>query len=470
VAVTAKNGGGSSTPATSAQTAAVVAAPTPVSNSACSFITAPTATPAFCETFDAPTQNTTPTRSGELNGTLWGVSRVTSNNNPPQGQLYEWAGVARNTCGVTEDVLPEQDVAICDGQAIEAVNDNGGQTVLGMYPRQPFNFAGRTGTVEFDVSDNSEGPHAAWPAFVIADQPSPAPYSLSPGIADHARNSVGFTLADACGQDGCGDGTNNPPGYGDPGFSCIGVDTIFITVNYQLTQEPVTEDGCVLPSTAVGSNNHFEVRVNAQGISIYGSDPGDPASTRLIANSSFTMPLSQGVIWLEDAHYNADKFDNQQSNTFSWDNVAFDGPVLPRDLGFDVLDGTTPGQPAENGLPTQELGFDIPGGQSLTLTVPDVTSTGISAASGALLTFNYWAENAQTITYSVNGNPPLQFPWPFGSNTPTYVSETAAVPVPLSELQAGNNTVEMTTSDSNGVAIANVDLILQGAGGIVPPS
>jgi hypothetical protein len=269
-------------------------------------------------------------------------------------------------------------------------------------------------------------------------------------------------MASTCGQWGCG-GSNNPRGVGKPGFSCVGVDSMFMTVHYQVKEVSFIRDGCVRASKAVGSNNHVEVRVSSSGMKVFASDPGRRSSTRLIAHGKFNVPLTRGLVWLEDVHYNANKFNSQQSNTFSWDNVAFDGPVLPRDLGFDVLDNTTRGPAAENGLPTMNLGYEIPsGGASLRLKIPKVS--GVVRASGALLTFTYWAENRQTITYSVNGKASHHFPWPFGKQA-TYVSETAAMPVPLSQLHDGANTVRLSTSDPAGVSIANVDLILIGAGG-----
>ena len=424
----------------------------------CQFVTAPSAIPAFCDTFDRPMGSGN--RSGELNGLVWGVSRATSNNNPPQGMLYSWAAVRRETCGHVEVVRPESDVAICNGQAVEAVNDNGGVTDLAMYPRQPFDFAGRTGTVEFDVSDNSQGPHAAWPAFLITDQPVPAPYQTAAGLADHARSSVGFSLASPCGQFGCG--RNLPPGAGRPGFSCVGVDSMFMTAHYVQRRVHFRQDGCVLRSTRVGSNNHVEVRISASAVRVYASDPGRRATTRLIADARLKMPLTRGLVWIEDVHYNGNKFDHQQTNTFSWDNVAFDGPALPRDLGFDVRDATRGGARAENGLPTYSIGYYVPGGGTLKLTIPRVVR--LDRAAGALLEFTYWAENRQTITYSLNHHRALRFRWPFGSQA-TYVSETAAMPVSLADLRDGANVVVLRTSDPAGVAIANFDLILQGAGG-----
>jgi hypothetical protein len=114
-------------------------------------------------------------------GVLWGVSHATSSSNVSQGVYYDWAAVNRNTCDVNEQVASEQDVGICNGQMVEGANDNAGQTVLATYPRQPFDFAGRTGTVEFDVSNNSQGPHAAWPTFVHHRSAGTGPVQLGSG-------------------------------------------------------------------------------------------------------------------------------------------------------------------------------------------------------------------------------------------------------------------------------------------------
>src|SRR5258708_3818803 len=66
----------------------------------------------------------------------------------------------------------------------EATNDNasnvfdaGGVTALTMYPKQPFDFAGRTGIVAFDISNDNHGTHAAWPEFWMSDLPVPAPFN-----------------------------------------------------------------------------------------------------------------------------------------------------------------------------------------------------------------------------------------------------------------------------------------------------
>jgi hypothetical protein len=415
---------------------------------------------AFCDTFDAPTP-TAGTNSGDLNGVVWGVSRGSSDNNPSQGAAYGWANTALNKCGTTVVVAAPRDVQICNGQVVEAINDNLGQMDLAMYPRQPFDFAGRTGTVAFDVSDNTQGPHGAWPVFVMTDQPVPAPYNSLPALADNARNSIGVEFNSACLNGVCGL-INNP--------NCVGVEHIFTTSSYIPADVAFHNDGCVRPSPGAGINNHVEVHLSATSIAVFMTDAGTTAPLKLVADAAFTAPLTRGLVWMEDVHYNANKFGTQQTNTFSWDNFGFDGPVLPRDLGFDIPDNIDPSGSAANGLPLNDIGWTIPQfGRSITLTVPGVTNT--AGASAALLELNFWPETRETLFYSLNGGPTHSFPWAYGAASPTFEGKTIAMPVPLSEVHDGANTVRISTSDtSNGVTVANFDLILVAAGGIVPPT
>ena len=59
-----------------------------------------------------------------------------------------------------------------------------------MYPKQPFDIAGRTGTIAFDVSDDSHGNHRAWPELWYTDQPVPAPFDHFSSSAVGAEKRV----------------------------------------------------------------------------------------------------------------------------------------------------------------------------------------------------------------------------------------------------------------------------------------
>src|SRR6202011_2256640 len=70
------------------------------------------ASPAFCDTFDqpAPTGN----RPGDLNGTVWGVSRIKGGGfNSGQGQFDNWVTPATmtGTCP-TQTVTADNDIKI----------------------------------------------------------------------------------------------------------------------------------------------------------------------------------------------------------------------------------------------------------------------------------------------------------------------------------------------------------------------
>ena len=61
------------------------------------------------------------------------------------------------------------------------------------------------------------------------------------------------------------------------------------------------------------------------------------------------LSVTRGLVWLEDKHYNATKGNcqstgkpSQTQHTFTWDNLAFDGPSTSRDFSYDALDALVP--------------------------------------------------------------------------------------------------------------------------------
>jgi Bacterial Ig domain len=416
---------------------------------------------ALCETFDAPAG--TGNRSGQLNGTLWGVSRVTSYKNDGQGVFYGWWPSKQLQCGASVLVKPENDVNICGGRMLESVNDggmpnslpgNGAATLFAAYPKQPFDIAGRTGTVTFDASSDSINAHQAWIQFAYTDQPIPAPHGNSgggtagvPGIQDYARNGFGFAMSTI----------DQTP--------CQHVTLFYVVRNYVLQNPDITDLGCVNPPAQAGPLNHFEVRISQNQVDVYGTDPGSTVLKHLAVLSNANLTLTRGLIWIEDAHYNACKdFGVQCDHTFAWDNVGFDGPVLPRDLAYDALDNLK-----AVGDGSLQLGW-LADSSGTSVQIPNVS--GIGQATGALLTFNnIFSYNTlstnPSLLYRLNGNAWHTEAWPFPDNS-NEVTRPFAIPIPLSEIQSGTNTVEFKAPDVNTV-IANADIILIAAGGVHPP-
>jgi hypothetical protein len=156
---------------------------------------------AFCDTFDSAFAINS--RAGQLNSTVWGVSRAIGGINPGQNAFNVWPKTDLVKCdGTTATVNPPNDVIICNGQLREASSDNvtkvhdaGDVTVLAMYPKQPFDWAGRTGTVSFDVSNDSHGNHAAWPEFWISDLPIPTPFTFQGAWISNPQHGLGIRFA-----------------------------------------------------------------------------------------------------------------------------------------------------------------------------------------------------------------------------------------------------------------------------------
>ena len=430
---------------------------------------------AFCETFDAPAG--IGNRSGDLNGTLWGVSRQIGGTNFGQGQYYDASPTTMELCGQSVQVQPPHDVAICNGQLVEAQTDQHGVTSLAMYPKQPFDIAGRTGTITFDVSDDSHGNHRAWPELWYTDQPVPAPFVHFSSLQSVPKNGFGVRFAAYCPPNvpGCGVRFICPDEPADVGV--ITVDSAVVINNYVSNDSftdvaagpiSVTPVDCVKASSGPGDMNRFQLKVSQNEIDVYGSDAGTIAPLKKIAViTNMSLTLTRGLIWLEDVHYNGDKDGpDQGTHTFTWDNVGFDGPILPRDLTFDVLDALTPIAGYPNLL---NLGWGVfPNDATpLTLTVTNVYN--VVNASGVLLLFNYSTYNPVTISYRINDGGWQDYPWPFGDcyTQNDFVlcgAKTVAVPVSLADVHDGTNTIQFKSSDAT--AIANVDLALLGAGGI----
>jgi hypothetical protein len=409
-----------------------------------------------------------------------------------QGEYDAAPETALLTCNGTTTVRPPNDIIICNGQLREATNDNasgvfdgGTVTALAMYPKQPFDFAGRTGTISFDVSNDSQGTHSAWPELWVTDLPVPVPFSFQDSWESLPQNGLGVRFANVAqaGQQGLCPNTNNLGSIRWTVDSAAVIrNHVFEDVDYQgvdygtaSTPTPLqlTILDCVIsPAQGSGVLNHIEVRVNQGEIDVYATDAGvapTPTTLREIAKiTNANLQFTRGLMWLEDAHYNADKetlllgtlaSTSESQHTFVWDNVAFDGPFPGRDFTFDALDANTPG-PAYGAW---NLGEFSNANQSSSWNVPSVPANPQAATVRVLFDF-YPIPNATVINVTVNGNPVIQTPWPYPDNL-TYTWRTIAVTVPISDLVAGTNVVQIG-SDAP-MATANVDIQLAGVPGAV---
>jgi hypothetical protein len=452
--------------------------------------------PAFC---DDLTNEQAPavTRSGPLSA-VWGVSR--ENN-------VGWTGVtlgseddqppgAGNPCLGVDGSKDFNDISTScvGGGLVETSNDGSGQcapgcnpggtlSVLAAYPRQPFDIAGRTGTASFSVTDNTEGGHGSWPTWVYTSLPVPNPNSFLPPqscVPASPTCATGFGNApQSVGVDLDGIGSSQ---------QCVGVGTIWTTVNYAAQDLNLTsEGGCVPLATLETGPDRFQIQINSSTINVFGASPTGTfvllASASWGTNDNPALPLTRGLTWAEAVNYNADKFSNypdgdggvydQALNSFKWGYFGFDGPVLPRDGVYDVPDNTVAGPSQQSGygspdtgFPTRDISYAIPIGGSKSFTLNGVTTAN---ATGAVVVFDWSPFDQDTfpdMSVSVNGNTPVAIP-----DTGRGINDNVRsdyIPIPLSELHDGSNTLSFSDPqnklDGFGTDISNIDLIVQGAG------
>lgn len=444
--------GGSPPPPTSTTTTTVASTTTTTTSTTTTTIPSGTAScgivnAAFCDTFDQPYTGPQ-TQTGDLNPVLWGVSR-SGFYNPSQGLINSFV-MSHNACANGAQSPIPSDIRICNGQMVESQNDGGGVTITDTYPKQPFNFAGRTGKIVFDVSADSEGTHAAWPEFEITDEPIPVTHgftSCCDPFRGAARNSIGFSIANC----GCGYSTNE-----------TGVDHIFMSSGDVYSEIPMTHYDQITKGSR-GAMNHIEVYVSTTRIDIWGTDAGS-TTLKHLAGGNMNLTFSQGLVWLNDVHYNARKaiepgeLGTQYDHSFAWDNLGFDGPKTYRDWGFDVPYANIPDNASSSsGDPTYvQEGFQV-GSEGRDLTITGVNK-GVATSAKLVLNTSIWY--ATTISASVNGHTPVSH-----ALRGDFQGGSFSIPIPLSDIVNGTNTVRLVSDDNNTVA-ANITLIMVAAGSV----
>jgi hypothetical protein len=434
---------------------------------------------AFCDAFSAAKNGGTQT--GDLDPVLYGVSRVADFN---PGSILNGIVPSHNACtggGTTGNQLtgdpnsvayglatpPPNDVKICHGQVVESYNDGGGVGSINIYPKQPFNFTGRTGTVVFDVSNDTTGSHGAWPEFVITDKPVPGiRREISFQNPPHAQNSFGFSI-----DGGCAGKT--------------GVGQLFVITNGVYSEpELIQYDNCIAKGTLPNQNsagimNHFEVRVSQTRIDVYGTDAGSSTIKHLVG-ANVSLNFTQGLVWMDDVHYNARKavetaasqaIGTQYDHSFAWDNLGFDGPKTYRDVGYDVPYNTALGGTSSNGEREINLGY-LPStsGQTWTLrnVVKPATAPTTTTVAAQVVLNEYSFDNVHAAV-SINGNTPHTIPWIEGPDQfdgdKSYHPRSISIPIPINEVVNGDNTIKISGSDST--VVTNISLIIV-AGAAVP--
>jgi hypothetical protein len=456
--------------------------------SACNLQSTSTATPgsvAFCDPLNTPSTNPpTNTRAGQLGGVVWGTAE--NQGDFPASQIV----TVPSACGNGTVDYPNN-MEVCNGH-LRTTLANIGAGSLAMYVRQPFDFANRTGTIVFDVSDTTDfspssgnAQRDAWPELWVTDQPVPDPFSFEGAVNTLPRNGFGIRFS------GCTDSQTGAETTCPDGANGTAVDQAAVVTNYSLKDSAFNGPLAYgyykdILRPGPGQMNHFQVEVSATHIEVYGTNPfsgtWNPAADPLIHLSTIknfgTLGFTRGLVWLEHVGYNSNQpppNEPARYHTFVWGNMGFDGPTLPRDLGYDVPNNhvadTFTGEAACTGCPAFDNAYQIPVNGSINETTPNIPAipSGTPAPpAGALLTFDWIVPTAvPTLKVAVNGHD-LSEPWPYpdqGANS----WRPIGISVPTADLVAGVNTITFSAGNWH-ESVDNIDMILLGAGGVVPPS
>jgi hypothetical protein len=227
-------------------------------------------------------------------------------------------------------------------------------------------------------------------------------------------------------------------------------------------------DCVVAPPNNSGIMNHIELKISQNQIDIYATDAGvapTPSTLRRIAVvTNANLSFTRGLIWLQDAHYNADKAEtgpnglSQRQHTFVWDNVAFDGPFTYRDFSYDALDAN---QPARGN--TVNLGKVSSANQAASWDVLNIPAN--PKASSARVLFNFYQESpSRMINVIVNGHT-HSTPWPY-PDTQSSRMRALAVTIPITDLVSGTNVVQIGADRD--MVTSNVNIVLVDVPGGVP--
>ena len=351
-------------------------------------------------------------------------------------------------------------------------------------PRQPFDFAGRTGKIDFDVDAVSQQ-LGGYIEVELTDAPMPATtfrefQNFEVGPVPQNGLSLKFSSFADC------------PNGAAP------VNTMVYN-NYVGTIITLTFDhanGCAAISQ--GSLNHFEVQISQTHIDVYGSDfSPDNGQTlpnyKLLYSAAINLPFTRAYVHFNAKNHATVKYGFGPDAVFHWDNLGFDGPVIPAPIAYEIPDNTTTTtyistNPTTTGQePKQNLGYQLldgttgkpagiydPVNKINALVFQNVNVAGIASATLTLNAFfqaqTHTADTSWGISYRFNGGT-----WRTRNLTAgdlASINAIAGAPlgilsmlinVPVTDLVQGTNTLELLPLNAPmdyPPVVTNIDLLL----------
>jgi hypothetical protein len=291
--------------------------------------------PAFCDTFESGPH--AGGREGELDPARWSVTRGYPMAPPSRDDAFTIGPALVPAChaGLPARMLPDSDVFICDPTArlpsrhllTTTAAQNYGLSTYRI--RQPFDFAGRTGTLKFDVSLENQG-LGGWPAISISRDPSPAPSFDWEERGSGPRDGVEIEFDS---------GWCNTPHTVEVG--------LFTFQDYDQTAARASFD-CGTPhaTTTPDALNHVEVYLSANHLEVWASDPSPDGTTfpnfHELYAADLNLPFERGSVNLIVRNHATMKYWVGSAWSVRWDNIGFDGPVVADTREYGAPDSLTP--------------------------------------------------------------------------------------------------------------------------------
>jgi hypothetical protein len=419
---------------------------------------------AFCDAF---AEKSPGGRAGDLDDAKWSFARLGFGCT----NAFAFPKSPINVCGVWQTVDPGgPDSAFCvtengDPRWTEGFHDNTSFQYLDARIRQPFDFADRTGIIQWEADARTSGSHGWWVETWITEEPVPGA-NLHDDQLVSSKEAIGIVLALNCGQSAAGAGTT--------GSGLVGVERILVVNNHQVSDVydpfsgPNANSRCV--TTEQGELNKFQFRLSQNRVEVWATDVGS-GELQQIAEADIDLPFSRGYVHISHVHYNAEKAEVTSYQGYQWARVAFDGPQLSTPRAYEIADPLSVID-APNCIESEvyrisygvseNVVYDLGSGPESPIQLK-FENVDPSNGTGARLTFNTtYVSPGDTFSYRFNGKEWRT--WQVPPIVTTWERQGFSMPIELADLVSGTNTVELGTNTAsfamppNSMHIANIDL------------
>src|SRR6185436_12086400 len=271
---------------------------------------------AFRETFNVLTS--TRGRGGDLSSAIWATARFTPDGvitpRPNHVRTATIPSGIRSTFLGGTLVFPPDDYLIQDPSGARAarlmsaivIQEYGHCTRM---PRQPFDFANRTGVIRFTVDAWAQGILGTYVTVDITEEPVPCTsFGILQNVEPGPRPNKAIMLQLS---------------EGDTSLNTVG--PVLVYDNYAMTtvSPSFTVTGGSRLAVSPGSLNLIEIRLSTTNITVYGSDYStDDGVTfpnfRKIYEATISLPFTRGYIHFGERNHSTTKFDFPETSVYYW--------------------------------------------------------------------------------------------------------------------------------------------------------